>query len=566
MRQALYRKYRPQVFDDVFGQDNIVNILKNQVMNNKIAHAYIFSGSRGTGKTTCAKIFSKAVNCLNPVNGNPCNECENCLSIMDESTVDVIEMDAASNRRIEDIRQLREKVIYPPTNLKYKVYIIDEAHMITNEGFNALLKIMEEPPSHLIFVLATTELEKIPDTILSRTQRFEFKRIDRDSIEANIKSILEKENVIMDNQAIASIAAIANGGMRDALSTLDQVLAMDKEEVGVEDLNSLLGIFGLDVKMRYSQAVFQGRVEDALTIVYQELDKGKDPHNFIKELINYYRDLMISKISGTNSILNLDQATYNKYREHIASVELERIVNSLDILLEYDNLIKTSDNARLLLEMATVRLVDYMPRDDLIGQIRALELRIEELENGSFTSTQPVYKKEVRAINSDKIEKPPLYKEGIEEGKAGVKKDIAPPKKDEDKPKEKEESSPKKLEDIDNNQEIVLSDEDDFAKEVRLLILDNYPQTSFLFENLKDENYHNEKITYYLTKTGMDISLAMNFFMRDAEVKLSQRLGRKFVIEFKEYKEKSKDKKEKKLSKEEELKKIFPENILKIIK
>ncbi len=563
MRQALYRKYRPQVFDDVFGQDNIVNILKNQVVNKKIAHAYIFSGSRGTGKTTCAKIFSKAVNCLDPVNGNPCNKCENCLSIMDESTVDVIEMDAASNRRIEDIRQLREKVIYPPTNLKYKVYIIDEAHMITNEGFNALLKIMEEPPSHLIFVLATTEIEKIPDTILSRTQRFEFKRIDRDNIESNIENILAQEGVKMDSQAIASIAAIANGGMRDALSTLDQVLAMDKEEIGVEDLNSLLGIFGLDLKMKYSQAVFERDIEAALSLVYAELDKGKDPHNFIKELINYYRDLMVTKISKKNNILNLEEDTYLMYKDHINRIELERIVNSLDILLEYDNLIKTSDNAKLLLEMATIRMVNFMPKEDLVGQIKALELRIEELESGQVLTERRVYQEKKEPNNRQEIAKSTFKEPGILRVEKEVKKNIAEPVSKTDKKlqapsqDEEESSSTEPIKDV---------DKDNFASVVREMILENYPQTSFLFENLKDENYHNEKITYYLTKTGMDISLAMNFFMRDAEVKLSDKLGEKFVIEFKEYKEEGQTKKTKKLSKEEELKKIFPENILKIIK
>ncbi|NMB09521.1 MAG: DNA polymerase III subunit gamma/tau [Tissierellia bacterium] len=178
MKKAIYREYRPKTFKEVLGQKHITQILENQVKNDNIGHAYIFSGTRGTGKTSCAKILARAVNCLNPVDGSPCNECENCKSILNEETLDIVEMDAASNRRIDDIRELRDKVVYPPANLKYKVYIIDEAHMITNEGFNALLKIMEEPPKHLIFILATTEIEKIPQTILSRCQRYEFKRID----------------------------------------------------------------------------------------------------------------------------------------------------------------------------------------------------------------------------------------------------------------------------------------------------------------------------------------------------------------------------------------------------
>lgn len=256
MRQALYRKYRPQTFSEVFGQDNIVNILKNQIKHNQISHAYIFSGTRGTGKTSTAKIFAKAINCLNPIDGNPCNECANCRSIISEENMDIIEMDAASNRGIDDIRQLRDQVIYPPSTLKYKVYIIDEAHMITREAFNALLKIMEEPPKHLVFILATTELEKIPDTILSRTQRFEFKSLSEEDIQNQIRFILDKENISMEDRAIEIIASVASGAMRDALSILDQVISIGKESITTSEVTDLLGIFSDEVKINYARAVF----------------------------------------------------------------------------------------------------------------------------------------------------------------------------------------------------------------------------------------------------------------------------------------------------------------------
>lgn len=248
MRQALYRKYRPKTFEEVYGQDNIVNILRNQIKNNKISHAYIFSGTRGTGKTSTAKIFAKAVNCLDLEFGIPCNKCQNCIAIQEESSMDIVEMDAASNRGIEDIRQLREQVIYPPTLLRYKVYIIDEAHMITNEGFNALLKIMEEPPKHLIFILATTEIEKIPNTILSRTQRFEFKSLSIKDIKTQIKNILNIEGVSMEERAVEVIGTVASGAMRDALSVLDQVISIGKDVINVDDVYDLLGVFSDDIK------------------------------------------------------------------------------------------------------------------------------------------------------------------------------------------------------------------------------------------------------------------------------------------------------------------------------
>ena len=227
MAKALYRQYRPKTFDKVLGQDRVVNVLKNQVKLNKISHAYLFAGERGTGKTSCAKIFAKAINCLNPVDGSPCGKCENCLAIEEETTIDVVEMDAASNRRIDDIRNLKDNVIYPPNKLKYKVYIIDEAHMITREAFNALLKIMEEPPSHLVFILATTEIEKIPQTILSRLQRFEFNKIGRKEIYQQISQILIDKNISMNDDAINLIIKKSNGAMRDALSLLDQVLSLE---------------------------------------------------------------------------------------------------------------------------------------------------------------------------------------------------------------------------------------------------------------------------------------------------------------------------------------------------
>ena len=246
MYQALYRQYRPKTFDEVLGQEHITTTLKNQIKSNNIGHAYLFAGTRGTGKTSTAKIFSRAVNCLNPIDGNPCNQCEICKGILNESIMDVIEMDAASNRKIEDIRELKDKVIYPPAKARYKIYIIDEVHMLTTQAFNALLKTLEEPPKHLIFILATTELQKLPQTILSRCQRFDFKRISSMDIVTNMQRIRDKLNIKIDDRVLKLIARNSDGAMRDALSLLDQCISYKTEDLTYEDALNILGIANTD--------------------------------------------------------------------------------------------------------------------------------------------------------------------------------------------------------------------------------------------------------------------------------------------------------------------------------
>ena len=392
MKQALYRKYRPSDFDKLYGQDNIVNILKNQIKNNNISHAYIFSGTRGTGKTSTAKIFAKAVNCLDPQDGNPCNKCENCKSIIEEKTMDIVEMDAASNRRIDDIRQLRDQVIYPPTTLKYKVYIIDEAHMITNEGFNALLKVMEEPPKHLIFILATTEIEKIPETILSRTQRFEFKSISTNDIKSQIDVILDRENIKIEDRAKDIIANVASGAMRDALSVLDQVISIGKDEITTSEVYDLLGLFSDEIKIAYCKYIFEKDIKGLLSLIDTEIDKGKNPNNFIKEVIQFFKDLIYAKIG----IKNLE------FSDLINDISLEQLINSVDILLEYEELMKKSDSSDLLFRVASVRLIDFMSRRQMESMIKNLELRVEALEKNEIV----VEKKRapIKITGTDKVE------------------------------------------------------------------------------------------------------------------------------------------------------------------
>lgn len=380
--QAIYRKYRPDTFDKVYGQKHITDILKNQIETKNISHAYIFSGSRGTGKTSCAKIFARAINCLNLQDGNPCNKCENCMSSLEESTLDIVEMDAASNRRIDDIRELRDKVIYPPTKLKYKVYIIDEAHMITNEGFNALLKIMEEPPKHLVFILATTEIDKIPQTILSRCQRYEFKMINAKDISDNIKYILNDLNRKMDDEAIELIANKADGAMRDALSILDQVLSIEKENITKQDINDILGIVDNTGIFKLVNSIIKKDATEVLDNLYT-ISHNKPVENVMDELLNHFRNLLLSK----NGLDNIRQNNTQYNDEYNAQSELttnRQIVESMSIIIEHQKKLKQADNQKALLEILVMRLIDYIDYDDLIARVNTLEDKLKNVEQNGI--------------------------------------------------------------------------------------------------------------------------------------------------------------------------------------
>lgn len=386
--QAIYRKYRPDTFDKVYGQKHITDILKNQIETKNISHAYIFSGSRGTGKTSCAKIFARAINCLDLQDGNPCNKCENCLSSLEESTLDIVEMDAASNRRIDDIRELRDKVIYPPTKLKYKVYIIDEAHMITNEGFNALLKIMEEPPKHLVFILATTEIDKIPQTILSRCQRYEFKMINAKDISDNIKYILNDLNRKMDDDAIEIIANKADGAMRDALSILDQVLSIEKENITKQDINDILGIVDNKGIFKLVNSIIKKDVAEVLNNLYT-ISHNKPVENVMDELLNHFRNLLLSK-NGLENIRQNNTQYNDDYNSQSELITNRQIVESMSIIIEHQKKLKQADNQKALLEILVMRLIDYIDYDDLIARVNTLEDKLNNIEqNGiKINSTQ----------------------------------------------------------------------------------------------------------------------------------------------------------------------------------
>lgn len=374
MKQAIYREFRPKDFTRVVGQAHIVEILKNQIRTGNLGHAYLFSGIRGTGKTSCAKIFARAVNCLNPIDGNPCNECENCKMILEDKALEVVEMDAASNRRIDDIRELKEKVIYPPQIVKYKVYIIDEAHMITNEGFNALLKILEEPPKHLIFILATTEIDKLPDTIISRCQRFEFKRINNSDIVENINYVLNNLNVEIEEDGINLISELSSGAMRDALSLLDQVVATGKEKITIEDINECLGLVNLNMLFELSQSISNSSKNETIETFRNLVKNGKTPHNIIIDLIKHFRNIILVK-SIKKELTTLNDVEYKRYLEHSNKFEMDELIFILENLLDVEDKMKKSDMQNALAELLIIKICSFKKEKS------EMEKRIETLEN-----------------------------------------------------------------------------------------------------------------------------------------------------------------------------------------
>lgn len=374
MKQAIYREFRPKDFTRVVGQAHIVEILKNQIRTGNLGHAYLFSGIRGTGKTSCAKIFARAVNCLNPIDGNPCNKCENCKMILEDKALEVVEMDAASNRRIDDIRELKEKVIYPPQIVKYKVYIIDEAHMITNEGFNALLKILEEPPKHLIFILATTEIDKLPDTIISRCQRFEFKRINNSDIVENINYVLNNLNVEIEEDGINLISELSSGAMRDALSLLDQVVATGKEKITIEDINECLGLVNLNMLFELSKSILNSSKNKTIETFRNLVKNGKTPHNIIIDLIKHFRNIILVK-SIKKELTTLNDVEYKRYLEHSNKFEMDELIFILENLLDVEDKMKKSDMQNALAELLIIKICSFKKEKS------EMEKRIETLEN-----------------------------------------------------------------------------------------------------------------------------------------------------------------------------------------
>ncbi len=413
--QALYRVWRSQRFDDVVGQKAITQTLKNAIVQKKTSHAYLFTGPRGTGKTSAAKIFAKAINCKHSVDGEPCNECETCIAITEGRLNDVIEIDAASNNGVEEIRDIRDKAKYAPTQAEYKVYIIDEVHMLSTGAFNALLKTLEEPPQNVIFILATTEPHKIPLTIISRTQRFDFKRIGTQDIVDHMSYILNQINVAFEEQALYVIGRAAEGGMRDALSILDQTISFSDEKVTLTDAMQVTGSLTYEMMDQYISSCTAGDVEKALETLESILGSGKEARRFLEDLLLYCRDLLMFQQAPKLLAEKVGNLT-DQFKELAGQTDAEKIYQMIQILSETQNDIRFTNNANIYLEVATVKLakavkpaimtnenVPQAATEDINGlqqQIEQLQKELIDLKKNGVAAKEAEPVKTTRATSS----------------------------------------------------------------------------------------------------------------------------------------------------------------------
>ncbi len=407
MYQALYRKYRPKNFFDVYGQDHVISTLKNEIKENRVSHAYLFTGSRGTGKTTCSKILAKAVNCLNPIDGEPCNECELCKGLDSGAIYDVVEIDAASNNGVDNIRDLREEANYTPSRGKYRVYIIDEVHMLSAGAFNALLKTLEEPPAHVIFILATTEVHKLPATILSRCQRFDFKRIQPETMAVRLKQVAELENMTIDDDAAVLVARIADGALRDGLSILDQC-AGRSSYVDSALVSEVAGLAGRDVLHRFTSCIASGDSSQAIDILAGLYQNSYDMERLCVEMINHFRNyLMVKTVKKSRELIICTDDEYNSIVSGADKFTLENIIFGLDLFQDTLTRIKAGSNSRIEMEMAFIKLCE--PK--LEESNAALLDRIAKLERAVRNGV--VHKAAAEAPKAPVQEEKPVVEEAV---------------------------------------------------------------------------------------------------------------------------------------------------------
>lgn len=383
---ALYREWRPQTFKDIVGQEHITTTLKNQILNNRIAHAYLFCGTRGTGKTTSAKVFAKALNCLNPIDGEPCNECDICTKINQGLAIDVTELDAASNNGIDKIRDIIDDVKYPPQETRFKVYIMDEVHMLSMGAVNAFLKTLEEPPANVIFILATTDPQKLPITILSRCQRFDFKRISNKEITARLRKIVTEQGVIADDKSLNLIARVSDGAMRDSLSILDQAISMGDGAVEYDSVVSMLGLVTNEFLFNLGDAIIQRDIEKSIGIIDDVVLAGKDMYLFIKDLTTHYRNLLMAKVTNNpDDVLDMSEENVHLIKDQASRVRAEEIMRDIRILQETENNAKASKQARIYLELAIIKMckIEYDTSNEVVlARMNKLE---EDLKKGNIT-------------------------------------------------------------------------------------------------------------------------------------------------------------------------------------
>ncbi|SHE76086.1 DNA polymerase III subunit gamma/tau [Clostridium fallax] len=403
---ALYREWRPKNFNDVVGQEHITTTLKNQIINDRIAHAYLFCGTRGTGKTSTAKVMAKALNCLDLKDGEPCNECDMCKKINEGLAIDITELDAASNNGVDKIRDIIEDVQYPPQEAKYKIYIMDEVHMLSQGAVNAFLKTLEEPPKNVVFILATTDPQKLPITILSRCQRFDFRRISNEEISNRLRKIVDNQGVFADNNSLNLIARISDGAMRDSLSILDQAISMGDGKVDYSELVGMLGLVTNEYLFQLTDNVIERNVENCITTIDKIVFSGKDIHLFIKDLISHYRNLLMIKVTNNpEEVLDMSIENIELIKAQGSRLRVEEIMRTIRILQEAEENSKISRQSRLYLELAVIKMckIEYdTSKEVLLARINRLE---ETLKSGKIKLSIDDSKKENKELKSQNTNK-----------------------------------------------------------------------------------------------------------------------------------------------------------------
>ena len=389
MYQALYRKYRPKTFEDVVGQKTIIKTLENSIVNNRITHAYLFTGPRGTGKTSIAKIFAKVINCHNRENFTPCN---NCVSCTQKQNIDIIEMDAASNNGVDEIREIRDKVSLVPSFGKYKVYIVDEVHMLSNQAFNALLKTLEEPPSHVIFILATTEPHKIPETILSRCQRYDFKKISEKDIIERIKYICKEEKIEIEDSAIELIAKVSDGGLRDSISLLDQLIAYTEDKITVTDVNDVYGVISKDEICNLLLEIFKSNLNVSFNTISKLDENGKNLSKIVEQIIEFIKNTLIY-FNDSNYFEEEDKKIYSKI---VTEVEEQKLYDTIEILLDVLKSSKNTNNVKLLLELAIIKINN---KKEIVMEKQEEIKKEEKVEKIVTNPIKNIEKKEVKNMS-----------------------------------------------------------------------------------------------------------------------------------------------------------------------
>lgn len=402
--KALYREWRPKTFEDIIGQEHVTTTLKNQILTNRIAHAYLFCGTRGTGKTSTSKVFAKALNCLNPHDGEPCNECEMCVKINEGLAIDISEMDAASRNKVENMRDIIDEVQYPPQEAKYKIYILDEVHMLTTGAVNAFLKTLEEPPSNVIFILATTDPQKLPITILSRCQRFDFKRISNNHMVNRLRKIVKEKGVFADDKSLALICRVSDGAMRDALSILDQSISMGDGKVDYDELVSMLGLVTNDHLLKITDAVIEKNIEKTMRVIEDIVFSGKDMSLFIKDLTSHFRNLLMVKVTNNpEEVLDMSEENIELVKGQGERLRIEEIMRDIRILQECEESSKASKQARLYMELAAIKMckIEYdTSKEVIISRINRIE---EAIKSGKIAVRAKTETKEPDMVKESKV-------------------------------------------------------------------------------------------------------------------------------------------------------------------